>query len=81
MSKRIILHIVGEDPVMGEVEELPQPTDQFIMISNLRRVDGKDVGFLTEGVDTVLYPWHRLTFVEVMADTGEQGQVVGFFRT
>lgn len=81
MATRVILHIAGEDPVMGEVDQLPQPTDTFIKLSNLRRVDGKDVGFLAEGVDTVIYAWHRVTFVEILASESDRGQVVGFFRT
>lgn len=80
MARTVILHIVGEDPVLGDMEQEPQPTDNFIMVSNLRKRDGKDVHYLSPGVQTVLFPWSRITFVEMMVDEEERGKVIDFFR-
>jgi hypothetical protein len=79
MSQTIILHIAGEDPVMGEVNELPAMADLMITIMNPRRIDGKDLHYLQESVVTVVYPVHRLNFYEIMP-TREEEQIIGFVR-
>lgn len=39
---------------------------------------------LAEGVDTVIYPWTRITFIELLDEatstTGSGDSIVGFFR-
>ncbi len=80
MAKTVIVHILGEDPVLGEVDQSPQPTDNFMLVSNVRRRDGKDVTYLTPGCESVIYPWSRVTFVEMMIDEDKGGDVIDFFR-
>lgn len=80
MPRTYILHLTGEDPVLAEMEHEPQPTDMYIRVSNLRRRDGKDVPYLASGVQSVIYPWHRVTFIEVMISEEDRGQVIDFFR-
>ncbi len=80
MARTVIIHIVGEDPVYGEIEHEPQPTDNFIHVSNLRKRDGKDVHYLSPGVQSVVFPWSRITFLEFMVDEDERGKVIDFFR-
>ena len=75
----IILHIQNTDPVLGEVEELPSPSDRLIIIRNPRRLDGKDVSYLTENVITVIWPVERLNFIEVMGSEEEE-KIIGFVR-
>ena len=33
------------------------------------------------GVQSVIYPWHRITFLEIMVSEEERGSVIDFFRT
>lgn len=80
MAIKVVIHIMGEDPVMGEMEKEPLPTDNFIHVTNLTRVDGKDVAYLSEGVVSIMFPWHRITFLEIMGGESAGGKVVGFFR-
>jgi hypothetical protein len=80
MAKTVILHIMGEDPVVGEIEQDPQPTDNFVRISNLRKKDGKEVHYIAAGVHSVIYPWHRITFLEIMVSEEERSKVIDFFR-
>lgn len=81
MARTVVLHIMGEDPVLADLEQEPQPTDAFIKVSNIRKRDGKDVHYLTPGVQSVIYPWHRITFLEIMVSEEERGAVIDFFRT
>jgi hypothetical protein len=80
MTQTVIIHLVGEDPVMGELERAPEPTDTFLTVANLRKRDGKDLHFLAPGVQTVLFPFSRITFVEFMAETKDRDSVIDFFR-
>ena len=81
MAKTVVLHIMGEDPVLADMDQEPQPGDAYVKVSNLRKRDGKDVTYLTPGVQSVIYPWHRITFLEIMVSEEERGSVIDFFRT
>ncbi len=80
MPKTVILHIQGEDPVLADIDQEPDPTDSFIKVTNMRKRDGKDVGYLAGGVQAVIFPWHRITFIEIMPSEEERDKVVDFFR-
>jgi hypothetical protein len=75
----IVLHIQNTDPVVGEVEEIPTPTDNLVIIRNPRRMDGKDLHFLNENVVTVIWPVERLNFIEVLSGE-EQEEIISFVR-
>ncbi len=75
----VIVHINNEDPVMGEIEELPKPSDQIIAIKHPRRKDGKDVQFLEQNVNLVIWPFHRVTFIEIIQDI-EEDEIISFVR-
>ncbi len=75
----VLVHIQSDDPVLGEVDELPQPSDALIVIKNPRRKDGKDVYYLDANVTTVIYPVIRINFIEIMP-TGEEEEIIGFVR-
>lgn len=75
----ILLHINNEDPVQGEVENLPAPTDQLITIKNPRRRDGKDLAYLEANVSVVMWPISRVNFIEVIP-TGDEEDIITFIR-
>jgi hypothetical protein len=80
MAKTVILHLTGEDPVLADMDMEPNPSDSFIKVTNMRKRDGKPVNYLAGGVQYVLFPWHRITFIEMMPSEEERSQVVDFFR-
>jgi hypothetical protein len=75
----LILHVQNSDPILGEVEEIPTPTDRMIILRNPRRKDGKDLHFLSENVVTVLFPVERLNFIEVLSGEDHE-QIISFVR-
>jgi hypothetical protein len=79
MATTVLVHISGEDAVVGEIDELPAPTDVTITVSNPRRRDGKDLPYLEGNVVTVVWPMHRINFIEVLP-TAEEEQLIGFVR-
>ena len=79
MTYTVILHILNSDPVVGEIDDLPNPSDSIIILSNPRMRDGKDVPYLAENAETVLWPVDTLNFVEVLAGKEEE-EIIGFVR-
>ena len=79
LTYTLILHIHNADPVVGEVDELPEPSDNLIIINNPRMRDGKDVPYLAENVVTVLWAVDKLSFIEVLAGKDEE-EIIGFVR-
>ncbi len=79
MSYTVLIHLSGEDPIVAEIEELPQPQDQIIVASNPRARDGKDLHYVMPEVQTIILPWNRITFIEVMP-TEEEEEIVSFIR-
>jgi hypothetical protein len=79
MPITVLMHISGEDPVVGEIEELPTPADTTITVINPRRKDGKDLPYLEGNVVTVLWPMHRVNFIEILP-TAEEEELIGFIR-
>ncbi len=62
----ILIHIQNEDPVLGEVDTLPEPGDTLIVLKNPRRRDGKDLHYLEATVTEVMWPVVRMNFIEIM---------------
>ncbi len=75
----VLIHINNEDPVLGEVESLPGPADMMICIKNPRRRDGKDLTYLEVNVSTVIWPLHRINFIEVIP-SGEDEDIISAVR-
>ncbi len=79
MSTTVIVHIRNSEPMLAEIEEMPQPADTLIKLSNPRQRDGKDLIFLEHNVVTVYWPWSEISFIEIMpGETAEE--VVSFVR-
>jgi hypothetical protein len=74
------MHIANEEPVVGEIDEIPEPTHQMVTITNPRRRDGKDIHYLEDEVTTMIVPWHRINFLEIMPSAEELEEVITFVR-
>ena len=68
----IVLHMMNEDPILGEVDTVPATGDTTILIRNPRRRDGKDISYLDGNVTSVIFPMHRVSFIEIIASEGEE---------
>ncbi len=79
MAYTLIIHIKNSEPVIGEVEDLPAPNDTLIVVNNPRRLDGKDLTYLSEDVLTVYWPIEQVNFLEVISSEEEE-TIIGFVR-
>jgi len=79
MSNSVIVHIRNAEPMLAEIDEMPQLTDVLVKLSNPRQKDGKDLIFLERNVVSVYWPWAEISFLEILpGDTAEE--VVSFIR-
>jgi hypothetical protein len=72
MTIRVMLHMTGEDPVLGEIEELPPQDATMLAVNNPRRRDGKDLHYVQEEVVTVIWPLRMISFIEILPSVGEE---------
>jgi hypothetical protein len=79
MSYSVILHVAGETAVLGEVDELPKPTDNIIVVSNPRQRDGKDLHYIDNNVVKVIWPIAKVSFIEIL-ESAEEEKIIGFVR-
>lgn len=79
MAYTIILHVSGEASIAGEIEELPKPTDNIILVSNPRMKDGKDLHYIDSNVTKVIWPLAKVSFIEIM-ESAEEEKIIGFVR-
>jgi hypothetical protein len=79
MSFEVIIHIQNEDPIVADMETMPDPSHQSVVITNPRRRDGRPVHYVTEGATAFIFPWSRINFIEII-EAEEVREVVEFFR-
>lgn len=75
----VIVHFLNEDPIVGEVDVLPSPTDTLVSVKNPRKKDGKDVPYLEANATVVVWPLGRISFIEVVS-TGAEEEFITFVR-
>ena len=79
MPFTVLVHLSGEDSVVGEVDVIPAPADTTITLNSPRRRDGKDLAYIQGNVVTVVWPMHRINFIEILP-TAEEEHIIGPVR-
>lgn len=79
MAHTVLVHILNEESVLGEIDRLPEPTDQVLIVKSVRYRDGRDVSYVLPETDTVVYPWARIHCLEILPSEAEE-EVVSFIR-
>ncbi len=79
MSQTVMIHLLNEDAVVAEVERVPEPNDQVLIVSNVRLRDGRDVSYILPETNTVIYPWTRIHCVEILPGENEE-KIISFIR-
>jgi hypothetical protein len=90
MTVTAIVHLHGEDAVLGDLDEVPDPRHNFVLLRNLRKKDGKALSYVADGATAFLYAWNRISFIELMGEIPGTPRsesvkpagttVLGFFR-
>lgn len=77
----ILIHLNNAEPVKLDVEDVPKPADYAIIGKNPRERGDREVDWLEDGVTTVMFPWWRINFVEVLPSESEDAEFPLPFRT
>lgn len=80
MSHTVMVHIANEDAFLAEIEALPKPSDSILVVKNTRQKDGKALRYLDRDATIVMYPWSRVTFIEVLDSGSSRDELIEFFR-
>ena len=79
MSYTLLIHLIGESAMLCETEQLPNPSDSIITVTNLRQRDGKEVSMADSNATSFIFPWSRVNFIEILG-AEEEEEIVGFVR-
>jgi hypothetical protein len=79
MPISVIIHIQNAEPILAELDQLPDPKDNFIRVMNPRRVDGKDLHYISEKTVSVIWPVEKISFLEILSSEDEE-DIIGFVR-
>jgi hypothetical protein len=80
MSQPAVVHLLNEDPVVAELEKMPEPSDTLVVLASPRRKDGKPIQYLSEDVTTVIFPMHRISSIEILSEGGAAEEDITFYR-
>ncbi|RLC59007.1 MAG: hypothetical protein DRI79_05265 [Chloroflexi bacterium] len=79
MPYTVMIHLLNEDAIVAETERIPEPTDQVLVVTNVRRRDGRDVSYILPESSKVIFPWTRIHCVEILPSEEEE-KIVSFIR-
>ena len=71
MPYRIQVHVANDEPIVLDVDDLPKPTDTFVMGMNPQRRDGKEVNYILREVNQVIFPLWRINFIQILPSEQE----------
>lgn len=68
----ILVHLAGREAIKIDVDDMPNPTDNCVVGKNPREKTDREVTWIEDGVTTLIFPWHQITFLEVLPSAEEQ---------
>jgi hypothetical protein len=73
--KNVVIHLLNEQPMLADIEALPEPSDVAFVCTNLRTMSGTRPVFVDRSESTFVFPYAHIRFVELPA--GRAGQRSG----
>jgi hypothetical protein len=62
-----VLHIENEQPLLGDLYRLPEPTDVGLLCTNVRMLDGRRPIFIDHIESSFFFPYRIIRFIEIPA--------------
>lgn len=76
----LLVHIANTEPIKLDVEELPDLSLVALSGSNPRDRKDKEVIWVDEGVTTIILPWWRINYIQILPDSGAEEEFPLPFR-
>ena len=67
--KNAVIHLHNEQPLLGDLLDMPSPTDVAVRLTNLRSLDGKRPIFVDDSASIFIFAYHRISFIEIPASS------------
>jgi hypothetical protein len=80
MAFTVILHIANADPILADMDEIPDPNASYVLCSNARARDGKQLHYIDAEAVRFMFPWHRISFIETLPSEEDRAEFETFFR-
>lgn len=76
----LLLHLQNVEPIKLDVEELPSAADTAIVGKNPRDRSDRELEWVEDGVTTIMMPWWRISYVEVLPSEDRESEFPLPFR-
>lgn len=76
----LLVHIRDTEAIKLDVEEIPSPNDTVLVGKNPREKTDKEVAWVEDGVTTLIMPWWRINFIEVLPSAEDETEFPLPFR-
>jgi hypothetical protein len=80
VATTVIVHILNADAILAEIDEIPDPSSNYVTLTNARARDNKPLVYIDREATRVLVPWHRISFMETLPSEEDMEEVETFFR-
>ena len=78
MIRGAVVHMIGEQPLLADLEALPSAVDVALVCTNLRSTSGKRPTFIDAVESTFVIPYAQIRFVEIPVEAlGDQALGAG----
>jgi hypothetical protein len=65
MIRGAVVHMVGEQPVLVDLESMPAAADVALVCTNMRNTNGKRPSFVDAIDSTFVIPFLQIRFIEI----------------
>ncbi|NDJ62501.1 MAG: hypothetical protein GYB67_15340 [Chloroflexi bacterium] len=76
----LLVHINNAEPIKLDVDTVPEPTDSVLIGKNPREKTEREVGWIEDGVTTIVLPWHRINYIEILPAPSDETEFPMPFR-
>ena len=68
----VLVHLVGEEPIVGQIQEVLDPFANAVVVHSPRRRDGKDLTTIDAQVIEIVWPWWAIRYIEILPSAEEE---------
>jgi len=68
------IHIANDEPIKLDVEAMPDLSEIAIIGTNPRDRQERELRWVDDGVNTIIIPWSRINYIQVLPDPDAQEQ-------